>query len=121
MENYDLLYPQWYGNLTPDFIKTIIGKGGCGPGVIGDRLVPDKLLGVCITPACRIHDLMYYYSVNDYDKKKADSYFLYNMVQIIDCDSANSFTRWLRLKLAFKYFLAVMLFGKCSTGGHDVC
>lgn len=31
-------------------------RSGCGPGRLGNILVPDTILGVNIGPACRIHD-----------------------------------------------------------------
>jgi len=107
----ELLKPSWIDAMTDDQIKEIVGDGGCGPGNVGDYFVPDKLLCVDIKPACRIHDIMYAFCENCYDKYKADSYFLFNMIQIV-LDKSNWFTRQLRLWLAWKYFKAVLDFGK---------
>ncbi|MHC4184133.1 MAG: hypothetical protein ACYSR0_12370, partial [Planctomycetota bacterium] len=39
--------------------KKIRDSWGCGPGGLGDYLVPDTILGLSVKPACQIHD--YYY------------------------------------------------------------
>ena len=82
--------------------------GGCGPGGLGDYLVPDCIWGLCITPSCAIHDWMYHWGVTRTDKKEADDIFLDNMlVQIEDAGS------WLRVRrfLARRYYRAVAWFG----------
>ena len=46
--------------------------GGCGPGGIGDMLVPDRMWFLSVKPACRVHDWMYTWGVTKEDKKLAD-------------------------------------------------
>ena len=59
-------------------------KAGCGPGGLGDYLVPDRLFGVIdVTEACKIHDYMYKVEKDLEGKKRADRIFLNNMVRII--------------------------------------
>ena len=59
-------------------------KAGCGPGGLGDWLVPDKLFGVIdVTEACKIHDYMYKIETTLEGKMKADRIFLNNMVRIV--------------------------------------
>lgn len=59
----------------------------CGSKGIGDKIVPDSILGVCITPACQIHDFDYFVGQTFEDKKNADRRFLENMRKIIEYDS----------------------------------
>jgi hypothetical protein len=79
--------PDEYWELTEEQLEEL--TGGCGPGHIGDYLVPDKLYGVInIKPACRIHDYMYAVGTTEEDKKEADRIFLNNMKQIILWETA---------------------------------
>lgn len=108
---------------------------GCGPGKLGDLVVPDYPFGQC----CKIHDLAYdrivdklevYYHSNFinfvtsnrpqdvYDKVlnviktkaleykvKADEQFLRNMLTV--ADSLNIFVRWWYKRKAKLYYRAV--------------
>ena len=59
-------------------------KAGCGPGGLGDYLVPDKLFGVIsVVEACKIHDYMYKVEITLEGKMRADRIFLNNMVRIV--------------------------------------
>ena len=79
--------PDEYWDLTEEQLDEM--TGGCGPGEIGDYLVPDKLYGVInIKPACRIHDYMYAVGTTEEDKEEADEAFLNNMRQIIMWETA---------------------------------
>lgn len=85
--------------------------GKCGPGVdtIGDKLVPEKILGLFITEACKIHDYMYSVGKTLEDKATADRVFRNNMVRLIQAGS-----RWLvvpRVMLANIYYSSVVAFG----------
>ncbi|MCG8532378.1 MAG: hypothetical protein MI749_17195 [Desulfovibrionales bacterium] len=79
---------------------------GCGPEGLLGKLVPEKLLGKCISPACNIHDWMYHEGI---DKQKADLYFLANMVLI--CSEGSKLLFPFRVALACKFFLAVFYCG----------
>jgi hypothetical protein len=99
---------------------------GCGPGGWGDLLVPDKILGLDVKPACQIHDF-YYRHWNDPSEDArfmADRVFKFNMLRIL----ANSYMdRTLRRKLSWvffwrrrlinKYYLAVRRYG--GPAWHD--
>jgi hypothetical protein len=104
----DLLKPNWIQD-------AMLIHGGCGPGKWGDYVIPDRLLGLDVSMACKIHDRMYEFAENQYDKLKADSYFLSNLVFII-IDGSNWLTRIPRLWLAWRYFLAVLLCGRAGCG-----
>lgn len=41
---------------------------GCGPGDMGNRLVPDSIFKVVITPACCVHD--YSYGIGETEEEK---------------------------------------------------
>ncbi len=77
------------------------------------KALPNKVLGLDITPA-KI-DLRTSYKVERtlYNKKIADDRFYRNMKKIIDKDSI-SVLRWLRKRRAWKYYLAVKYFGFAS-------
>lgn len=77
------------GLTAPDsFFKTdnatlAMMAGGCGPGKIGDWLVPDTVYGLSIKAACFIHDYMYAIGTTPQEKEIADQIFLNNMLLII--------------------------------------
>lgn len=81
--------------------------GGCGPGGIGDMLVPDRLWFCSVKPACKVHDWMYTWGCTEDDKKIADDLFLENMEFIIDAKTKWTWLRVLRKNRAYKYYLAV--------------
>ena len=85
--------------------------GGCGPGGVGDWLVPDIIWGLNVKPACRIHDWMYYFGECNADKKAADRSFRNNMVRLIAGTPARRTTVRIRLWLAERYYKAVKKYG----------
>ncbi len=90
---------------------------GCGPAGAKWKswIIPDKILFVSVKIACRIHDFMYYTGVTMKDKKKADDTFLENMNALFDAQPWWSRPlNKMRRKLAHKYYLAVMYFGKSA-------
>ena len=91
----------------------MVGKvGGCGPGVLGDRLIPDTVYGICITNACMIHDWCYRFVETTQDQATADMMFLHNMLVIIHQKSKSKVLLFLRKLRVYKYYLAVSEFGK---------
>ncbi len=52
--------------------------GGCGPGTIGDWLVPDTAYGESFTLMCEIHDFMYAEGLTQEEKQFADRCMQYN-------------------------------------------
>lgn len=81
--------------------------GGCGPGKIGDALVPDTIYGLNITPACAIHDYEYSTGKSTLEKQKADFRFLCNILIIINKKSKFGLVRWVRRYRAMSYYSAV--------------
>ena len=57
---------------------------GCGPGKIGNWLVPDEFYGINIKVACQIHDKLYELGRTEEDKINADCQFLHNMYILIE-------------------------------------
>ena len=84
----------------------------CGPGRgILERLVPETIYLLTITPACAIHDFMYKIGETDQDKVDADDVFLNNMIRIIEANTTNKQLMCLRLRRARIYYGAVKFFG----------
>lgn len=85
----------------------------CGPGRgILEQLVPDKILGLSIRPACAIHDFMY--SVAEYSikaKEEADRVFLNNMIRLATSSGKINWLTRLRLRFVVIYYQAVKDFG----------
>lgn len=99
----NLYAPAWYWKIP----KAVRSQGRCGAGNgIGEKLVPETIWGLKITPACQIHDQMYAKGKTQSDKEEADRVFLNNLLRIIDGNS-NKVMRWLRSRRAYKYYEAV--------------
>ncbi len=85
--------------------------GGCGPGSIGDWLVPDTVWGLSIRLACLIHDWMYEVGKAIVDKERADRVFRNNMVRMINSETKYEFLKRLRLRRANTYYKMVDKYG----------
>jgi len=86
--------------------------GGCGAESARFDLVPDTVWGLCIKPACNIHDYMYAVGKTLAEKIQADSIFLYNMNRIVECTGGA--LEWPRKRRVYKYFLAVKYKGHAA-------
>lgn len=86
-------------------------KCGCGPGELGNRIVPDSILGVSIKIACCIHDHIYRTSSTESNKILADLELFGNSIRIINQKSKNKFMSFLRAVIISWYFLAVFYGG----------
>lgn len=84
---------------------------GCGPGSWRHDVVPDSLIGVSIGEACDIHDWMYEQGSTLDEKRWADTMFLRNMRALIDQSGGFWLLRWLRHRLAERYFAVVVALG----------
>jgi hypothetical protein len=102
--------PVSWDAFTPD--ERAEFTGGCGPGGIGDKLVPDTVWGLSIFEACQRHDFAYHFGTTGEDKARADYDFLRNMFAIIDARSKFKVVAFARRRRALKYFEAVWY------GGH---
>lgn len=103
-----------FWTLTEEQLAEIVG--GCGPGGLGDYLVPDNIdwpwpWGLSIKPACKIHDFDYHMGQTLEDKKRGDRVFLNNMIRIIQAETKWSWVRRRRLRRANLYYEAVKQFG----------
>jgi hypothetical protein len=84
----------------------------CGPGRgVLEQLVPEKMYGLSVSPACSIHDFMYAHGNTSDDKREADIVFLNNMIRLIEAGGGWWFLRKLRLRRAYIYYEAVKDFG----------
>lgn len=84
---------------------------GAGKGA-GLWLVPEKMWGLIVSPACHNHDDMW-------DKAKRNYFafiitniiFLFNILMLIIVSDSNKFVNFLRFNRAFMYFTAVCTLG----------
>lgn len=93
-----------------------LGQTGCGPrkalrGKI-QRLIPDKIWGLNVRPACKIHDYSYHIAVDTEEIIQSDGYFLFNMMRLNDFHSKSRFMRWFRANFfgIFLYYSSVAYF-----------
>ena len=116
MKPVKLYAPEIYGRQPCSFFDApseLLAKiaRGCGPGGLGDYLVPDTLWGLSIRQACQIHDWQYHWGVTIEDKIKADLNLRDNMVRIIKAQDSWGILENLRLTKARIYYEAVKNFG----------
>ena len=86
---------------------------GCGPGKLGDLLVPDTFYGLSIKQACEIHDYCYEIGETLDDKTFADILFLVNTLAIIEHRSGK-LLKIPRTYRAITYYIAVRDAGKSA-------
>jgi len=103
-----LYAPPGYVNAPPEIKRAL---NGCGTAGWKNYLVPDTILGLCVTPACNIHDWMYTVGDTLNDKQEADRVFLNNMVRLIENAGGWWILKRMRLNRAFLYYQAVKNFG----------
>ncbi|GAG93813.1 unnamed protein product [marine sediment metagenome] len=86
---------------------------GCGPGGVGDFLVPDTVWGLSITNACRIHDTAYRFSddSSEDDRAKHDRILKNNSLRIVDFHTKNRLLKRLRYRRVQTYYQMVRAFG----------
>ena len=107
MEKLKLYAPKAYWETPENELKQI--TGGCGPGGIGDWLVPDTMYGLSVFKACQIHDFMYAMGETNDDKEEADRVFKNNLIRIIK--HHGGILKSLRIIRAHTYYLSVKWFG----------
>jgi hypothetical protein len=116
MKAVKLYAPEQFGNQpccyhdAPLVLRNAVA-GGCGPGGLGDYIVPDTLYGLSVKPACAIHDWQYHYGVTLADKDDADNNFRDNMVRLIKAQGSWGIIENLRLRRARTYYEMVSHFG----------
>jgi hypothetical protein len=87
---------------------------GCGPGGVGDYLVPDTMWGLYIGNACRIHDWYYRWDYDNYceaRRNEADRILKNNSIRIINRYTHSNILRKLRYRRAQTYYTMVHNFG----------
>jgi hypothetical protein len=86
----------------------------CGAGRgFGDIVIPDRMWGLNISPACAVHDEMWNIAPATWEAFHAsNSIFLRNLIQLITIQSKSSILKRLRLYRAVTYYNAVDSFGK---------
>lgn len=109
MDEIKLYAPEAYWRLTAAQ-KTEICNG-CGTKGLCGLVVPDTIYGLCITPACDIHDYMYHVGETLADKQEADRVFINNMLRLINAGRFG-WVKWLRRWRAMTFYTAV-----CDLGG----
>ena len=108
MKPVELFAPAEYWRLP----ESERAKLRCGPGRgVLEKLVPETVYLLTITPACAIHDFMYKIGETDQDKVDADDVFLNNMIRIIEANTTNKQILCLRLRRVRIYYMAVKFFG----------
>lgn len=84
---------------------------GCGPGNLGDKLVPDTMWGLSVKQACRIHDHCYEVGETEEDRQEADDVLLNNCLRLITAAGGPPLLMRLRRRRAWTYYCAVRKFG----------
>jgi hypothetical protein len=89
---------------------------GCGPGGAGDKLVPDTMYGLDISPACRVHDWYYRFFPEDTEEARAmaDRIMKNNLLRIVEAHTKNRVLLWLRRRRCHTYYTMVRMFGAPS-------
>jgi len=109
MQTVKLFAPAEYWELTPEQRKAM--TNGCGAGRFGGWVIPDHILGRCITPACDIHYFMYQAGETIDDKRTADRVFKNNALRIVEAGAKSMVLLKARAALIEGYYLAVKYFG----------
>jgi hypothetical protein len=109
MGTVKLFAPAGYWALTPEQRADLVN--GCGAGKFGGWIIPDYILGKCITPSCDIHDYMYIVGMTLDDKMEADRVFKNNALRIVACGAKSMTLLKARSALVECYYLAVKYFG----------
>jgi hypothetical protein len=86
---------------------------GCGPGGIGDFLVPDTVYGLSIREACKIHDWGYRHCINasEVDRARHDRILHNNSQRIVIAGTDWRWMKALRLRRCLTYYQMVCNFG----------
>lgn len=115
---YNLRAIEEFWNLTPIQVSEI--AHGCGPGSgWKEKIIPDTILGICITPACNIHDVEYHFGDTHEDKEEADLNLIHNALLINNKDSKFWLFKSIRRKLILSYYEAVSDFGALAFWTQD--
>lgn len=113
LDGYNLAAPQSFWDADDELRNAIVG--GCGPGGgIGDMLVPDRMWGLKVTAACKIHDWCFAGWNDKLGFELANDIFKNNLLRIIHQKKSCKFLKFLRKRRAIKYYGAVQFFGETA-------
>ncbi len=86
----------------------------CGAGKgIGDKIIPEKMYGLKVSPACHIHDDMWDKASDTFfEFMLTNMIFIFNIWMIIIHSKGNKFIKMLRCLRAVTYFTGVFIFGR---------
>lgn len=78
---------------------------GCGPGGLGDYLVPDTMWGLSVTECCRFHDGYYrnWPENTEVARQRADEILLNNCVRVIEAAAVSGMEHIGRDKYQFQW------------------
>ena len=98
-----------FEKLFPDEYKAF----GCGPGGVGDWLVPDTMWGLSVRDACRQHDHDYRFGngSSDEHRKQCDTRMRLNMLMIVNAQSKTKTFKALRHMRVNTYYFWVRVAG----------
>ncbi|MBS3777424.1 MAG: hypothetical protein KGY70_19675 [Bacteroidales bacterium] len=111
----NLWTPEHFIGASKEEILKAIGRGGCGPGKLGDKFVPDSIWGLNVHPACKRHDMGWYLSETEEEYVISDNMFLCNLLRLNDSSGSNKLIKWLRLHGPYgmySYYEAVAYLGR---------
>jgi hypothetical protein len=109
IDGYTMAAPNSFWTTSYDLKRDIIN--GCGPGGIGDFLIPDRAYFLDLKPACKIHDWMF--TVYNCEKgfELSNTVFLDNMNRINQVHSGNVFYSMRKARIK-TYYRAVRDLGR---------
>ena len=106
LENVNFIVPDKF---TFPFTKFSQCPDCCGPGNgIAEKIIPETMWGLCISPACYVHDHSWSLAKPTWGGfHAANSMFLHNLMAIVQTRSKSTFLKHLRLYRCVTYFDAV--------------
>lgn len=105
LDGYSLQVPKSFKAASEELIKNV--TGGCGPGGLGDRVVPDTMWLLKVTAACKIHDWTFQVWNDDQSFIIANDLFLQNLKAIIHQHGGWKWLQKVRKVRAKTYYWAV--------------
>ncbi|CCK81183.1 MULTISPECIES: hypothetical protein [Desulfobacula] len=110
LAGYTLAAPRSFWETSKEIRSEVVN--GCGPGGLGDFMVPDTVYFVSIKAACMIHDWCFTVFNSEAGFKLSNQIFLDNMQRIVRAETYNKLLMSLRLARVKKYYRAVQDFGR---------
>ena len=107
---YNLAAPWSFWTADVELRKSVVN--GCGPGAIGDLIVPDKILGLNVKAACEIHDWMFCVYKCSEGFCLANDLFRKNMIRINHQHQGMGILKKARVPLILVYHFFVENAGK---------